>query len=208
MNNHISTFSLDEPRPKQDVDNPQYVWKSSGPIGIMIAWEPLLAIAATKLAEALGTKLGEGSGEALLDSLLGRKAGDKDFEREVIGRLTRIEQKLDSLIVFLRDSFPELFRDELITTERNDLDASLAELKASIGSPSTDRLLSAVAKVGMAGLKLLMRGQGCYLSGVRAMAGMLSGYSRLAASDKGHLKALIRLKNPHFPTKIRPFLPK
>lgn len=174
-----------------------------GSIRAQIAWQPVLQIGAEELAKALGASIGTGLGQAFMDALLGKPNPDVQFQREVIHRLERIEQKLDSLISFIRAELPDfmqtLVREEFMEADR----IALATARSQVGDavaqvpqgnpPDADQIFlleQAAIHAANCGERLLRRGPACYMAGVHALASMVAAYARIADAKPEKLRSL------------------
>lgn len=191
------SFYIPDPR---TIDDPAW---TIGPIHATIAWEPILQVGAEELAKAFGSSVGSGLGQAFLDAILGKSNQDAQFQHEVIQRLERIEQKLDSLIAFIRSELPELIqtllREEFVEADRIALQTSRSQVADAIaqvpanGTPDADQIAlleQAAINAANCGERLLRRGPACYMAGIHALAAMISAYSRIARVKPKKLKSL------------------
>lgn len=165
-----------------------------------IIWAPVLQKAAEAFASSffqrLGDQLGGPTGAAIADAIFGGSAArDAAWQEEVVGYLTRIEQKIDQIVEFINTRLPALVYSEvtkaLLDQRVNDLKSSRVAIAAALSAYSANpsdgnkqALRNAADRAADMGYSLIQNGPVWHAAGIAAFTAATSAYMRLIEADR------------------------
>jgi len=166
---------------------------------IPIVWVAILQAGTASLASGFGRRLGEDLGSAAGTRLAGIIFGatgstSNEWQQEVGLRLSRIEQKIDSLFHFCQSQLPALVHqqvEDVVVNQRvNDIKAAriavAAKLVAYADNPSPANkasLRESADDMAELGLSVGLYGPAWHAACLVAFTSLTSAYSRLLADD-------------------------
>lgn len=159
----------------------------------IVDWTIIFQIGAEALAEALGAQLGENLGNNFTNALFGKNKDD-EYQKEVIARLIRIEEKLDRILKFVESQLQQLLAKEIRIGFINDhsiiMRSSIEMSNSYINMYDNKTLLnvdilhSSLEDVVKSILNLAKYGWETFTALIEGYTVIVSGYSRLINYDK------------------------
>lgn len=188
-------------QPSNVLSDEEYVWVDLGVdldggarVGFYVAWAGLLKAAAVLMADAAVKRFGEKAAEALVRYLTG-EGGNDAYNKEVIARLTRIEEALVKLIAFMTIHMVPLIKKAVdasivesnIRTLQSTAKAvgnSLFDYRKDPTQDKADRVWNNSLRLLEQGWAIIIAGQEWHLIASHAISAVIPAYADLLKRDK------------------------
>ena len=169
-------------------------------MAIPIVWAPIiqkgLEAFAAGLGQRLGERIGDAAGKSIADAIFGTtSAADAQWHAEIDLRLSRIEQKLDTIVEFMQSKLPALIYSQvteaILAQKVNDIKGArlvvslcIAAYRENPNESNTKALRDASDRIIELGYSLAQAGPAWYAGVQIALVGAISGYLRLLSEDQ------------------------